>query len=52
MYYVFLDSEAVNPQMEEIKKDIQDATSNYLVNTPTPTNNLLDTDDDTIKYIK
>ena len=51
MYYVFLDSEAVNPQMEEIKKDIQDATSDSLVSTPTPDKNFLNTNDYTINYI-
>ena len=38
--------------MEEINQDIQDATSSYLVNNPTPNKNLLYTADDTIKYIK
>ena len=38
--------------MEDIKQDIQDATSDYLVNTHTPDTNILDTSDDTIEYIK
>ena len=38
--------------MKYTKQDIQDATSDYLVNTPTPDTNILDTTDDTIDYIK
>ena len=38
--------------MEDIKQDIQHATSDYLINTPTPHKNLLDTADETIIYIK
>ena len=38
--------------MEYIKQDIQDTIYNYLVNIPIPNNNLLNTNDDTIKYIK
>ena len=49
---VSLDPEAVHLQMEDIKKDIQYATSYHLVNTPTPDKNILDTADDTINYIK
>ena len=36
--------------MEDTKQDIQDATSNYLVKTPTPDTNILDTTDATIQY--
>ena len=38
--------------MEEIGQKIQYATSDYLVNIPTPKTNLLDTSDDTINYIE
>ena len=38
--------------MEEPKWDIQDSTSDYLVNTPTHNTNILNKDDDTINYIK
>ena len=38
--------------MEDIKKDIQDANSNYLVSTHAPDKNLLDKADDTINFIK
>ena len=38
--------------MEYTKQDIQDTTTNYLVNTPTPDTNILNNVDDTIKYIK
>ena len=38
--------------MEDIKQDIQDATSDYLVSTYITGKSLLDTPDDTIKYIK
>ena len=44
--------ESVYLQMEEIKQDIQNSTSNYLVNIPVSNTNLIDTSDDTIKYIK
>ena len=46
------DPDIVHLQMEQIKQYIQDATSDYLVNITTPNTNLLDTADDTIKYIK
>ena len=52
MKSISLDAEEVHLQMEETKRDIQDATSDYLVNTPTPNTHLLDNADDTIKYIK
>ena len=38
--------------MENTKQNIQGATSDYLVSTPTPDRHLLNTTDDTIKYIK
>ena len=50
--YVSLDPEAVHLQIEYINQDLQDATSNYLVSISTPDTNLLDTTDETIKYIK
>ena len=31
--------------MDEIRQEIQDATSDYLVNIPTPKKKVLDTDD-------
>ena len=49
---ISLEPETVNLQMEYINQDIQDATFNCLVNTPTPNKNLLDNSDDTINYIK
>ena len=49
---VSLDADMVHLQMEDIKHDIQDATSDYLDNTPIPEKNILDIDDDKIKYIK
>ena len=49
---VSLYPEEVNLQMEDIKQDIQDATSDYLVSTYITGKSLLDTPDDTIKYIK
>ena len=50
--YVSLDQEAVHLQMEDIKQDIQDATSNYLVSISTPDTNILDNTDNTVKCIK
>ena len=50
--YVYLDLDAVHPQLENIKQNIQDATFYYLVNTHIPENNLIYTADYTIKYIK
>ena len=41
----------VHLQMEYIKQDIQDATFYYLISTHIPDTNLLNTADDTIKYI-
>ena len=41
----------VHLQLEDTKQDIQDATSDYLVNTPTPNKKILNTADDSIKYI-
>ena len=41
----------MQPQLEVIRQDIQDDTSNYLVNIPTPNTNILDTDYETINYI-
>ena len=38
--------------MEDIKKDIKDATFDYLVKNSTPDTNLLDDTDDTVKDIK
>ena len=52
MDFVSFELEAVHLQMEEIKKDIQDATNSYIINIPSPNTNLLDTDDNTIKYIQ
>ena len=37
--------------MEEIKQEIQDDTSNYLFNIPTPNENLRDTTDEITNYI-
>ena len=47
-----LDPEVVYLQMEEIKQDIKDTTSDYCINTPTPNINILVTADETIKYTK
>ena len=47
-----LDLEAVQIQMEVINQDIQYATSDYLVSTPTPEINILYIADDIINHIK
>ena len=39
-------------QMDEIRQEIQDATSDYLVNIPTPNINIINTSYETINYIK
>ena len=52
MSFVSLEPDAVRLKIEEIKHNIQDATYNYLIKIPTPNTNLLNTADDTIKYIK
>ena len=52
MTYISLYTEAEQLQMEYIKQDIQYATSDYPINTPTPSTNILGTADDRIKYIK
>ena len=52
MASVYLDPEAFHLQTEDTKQDIQDATSDYLVSTPIPEKNILDTSDNTINYIK
>ena len=44
--------EAVHLQIEDIKQDIQDSTSYYLFNTPTPNTNLLNITNDKTKYIQ
>ena len=44
--------ESVHLQMDDIKQDIQESTSGYLVNTSTPNTNLLGAANYTIKYIK
>ena len=49
MYSLSLDLEVVHLQMEDINQYIQDATSEYLVNTPTPNTNLLNTTDEKIR---
>ena len=49
---ISLGTELVHFQMEDIKQDIQDSTSDYLVCTPIPENNILSTADYTINYIK
>ena len=49
--YGSLDPESVNLHMKDTNQDIQDATSDYCVSTYTPDGNILDTSDDTIKYI-
>ena len=49
---VSLDPEAVHLQMEETNQDIQDTNSAYFVNTYTTNTTLLDTSDETIKYIE
>ena len=40
--FVYFDSEALYLKMEEIRQEIQDATSYYLVNIPTTNTNILD----------
>ena len=50
--FVSIDLETVHLQMKEIRKEIQDATSYYLINSPTHNTNLLDTSDETINYIE
>ena len=52
LYYISLYPETVHIQMEEIKQDIKDATSDYLISTPIPDITILRKYDDTIKYIK
>ena len=52
MSFVSLEPDAVRLKIEEIKHNIQDATYDYLIKIPTPNTNLLNTADDTIKYIK
>ena len=52
LFSVSLEPEAVHLQTEDTKQDIQDPTSDYLFNTSIPNNNILDVDDDTIKYSK
>ena len=52
LYSVSLDPELVHVQMADTKQDIQEDTSYRLSSTPTPNTNLLDTNNDTIKYIK
>ena len=49
---LYLDPEAENLQIHDINQDIQEATSDYLVNILTPNTNLLDTNDYIINYIK
>ena len=39
-------------QLEVIRQDIQDTTSDYFVNIPTPNKNIMDTADETINYIE
>ena len=46
--FVSFEPEKVHLQMEEIRKESQGATSDYLVNIPTPTKNILDNTDGTI----
>ena len=50
--YVSFDPEAVHLHMEEIRQDIQVATSDYLINSPTYNKNILDAVDETISYIE
>lgn len=49
---VSLYPESVHLQMEEISQEIQDATTDYLINSPSTNINLLDTVDETINYIE
>ena len=49
---VFYAPETVHLQLEEIRKDIQDATSNFFFNINTPNTHILGTADETINYTK
>ena len=49
--YISIDPYAVHMQMEDIKKNIQDATSNYFVGTPI-SEKILYIAEDTTKYTK
>ena len=52
MAYVSNEPKIVHLQLEVIRQDIQDTTSDYLVNIPTPNKNIMDTADETINYIE
>ena len=52
MAYVSLYPKEVHLKLDEIKQDTQDATSDYLVKTPTPNKNLPDNTYVKIRFIK
>ena len=49
---VYFEPKTVHLHLEEISQEIQDVTSNYLVNITIPNTNPLDTADETINYIR
>ena len=49
---VSFEPETVHLQMEEIRQEIQVATSNYLVSIPTPNTNIIDAADKKPNYIE
>ena len=49
---VFLEPETINLKLEKSRQEIQDATSDYVINITTPNTNILDTYDEKINYTK
>ena len=49
--FVHFKPETVHLQLEEIRQEIQDSTSDYLINIPKPNKIFLRTADETINYI-